>query len=77
MVVVAEIAPKKNVGPLSSMVNLVFVVASAVGPLIGGAITTYSTWRWCFYLKSVVPLLALLTTFEELTLLPVFPPALW
>lgn len=51
MVIVAEITPKKHLGMTGAMVNVVFVVASAVGPVLGGAITTYSTWRWCFYLK--------------------------
>lgn len=51
MVLVAEIAPKRHFGAVYGMINLVFVAASAVGPVIGGAITTYSTWRWCFYLK--------------------------
>lgn len=51
MVVVAEIAPKRHLGRVSALVNVVFVVASAVGPVVGGAISTYSNWRWCFYLK--------------------------
>lgn len=51
MVIVAEVAPKRHFGVVYGMVNLVFVAASAVGPVIGGAITTYSTWRWCFFLK--------------------------
>jgi MFS family permease len=51
MVLVAEITPKKYFGGISALINGVFVVASAIGPVLGGAITTYSTWRWCFYLK--------------------------
>jgi MFS family permease len=51
MVLVAEITPKKYFGAISAMINGVFVIASAIGPVLGGAVTTYSTWRWCFYLK--------------------------
>lgn len=51
MVIVMEITPKKHIGPVAGALNLVFVVASAVGPVVGGAITSNTTWRWCFYLK--------------------------
>ena len=51
MVVVMDITPQKHIGPVSGMVNSVFVVASAIGPVVGGAITSNSTWRWCFYIK--------------------------
>lgn len=35
-------------------------IGIVTGPLVGGAITQYSTWRWCFYLNLPVGALAVL-----------------
>nr|POE72010.1 efflux pump fus6 [Quercus suber] len=45
MVLVSEITPPRHFGAISAMINVVFVVASAIGPVLGGAITTFGTWR--------------------------------
>lgn len=31
--------------------GLTYVVASVLGPIIGGIFGTYASWRWCFYLN--------------------------
>ena len=33
------------------VISSVWGIAGGLGPIIGGAITTRSTWRWCFYLN--------------------------
>ncbi|KAJ5690767.1 efflux pump antibiotic resistance protein [Penicillium macrosclerotiorum] len=37
-----------------------WAIAGAVGPVIGGAFTSYVTWRWCFYINLPVGGVALL-----------------
>lgn len=32
-------------------IAMVFAVAAALGPIIGGIFTTDLTWRWCFYIN--------------------------
>lgn len=34
---------------LTAVVGIMFAVGSTLGPIIGGAFTEYSTWRWSFY----------------------------
>lgn len=38
---------------------MVFGISAVTGPLIGGALTGKSTWRWCFYMNLPVGAVAL------------------
>lgn len=39
---------------LLGLFGAIFGVASVVGPLVGGALTSKVTWRWCFYINAPV-----------------------
>jgi MFS family permease len=36
---------------VTSLTSVVFALAFLVGPLMGGAITQLTTWRWVFLIK--------------------------
>lgn len=51
MIIVTEISTIDNRSQLLACVSIVFVVASVLGPLIGGVFGTNVSWRWCFYIN--------------------------
>ncbi|KAH8692258.1 putative MFS multidrug transporter [Talaromyces proteolyticus] len=48
MVVGTEITPIKHYGSFSAMIGMTVAVGSILGPILGGVITTESTWRWIY-----------------------------
>ncbi|KAL7621663.1 hypothetical protein AAE478_008990 [Parahypoxylon ruwenzoriense] len=69
--VITEITPLKYVGVSSGLMGAIFAMSSLLGPNLGGAITSHSTWRWVFYLnlffpRNAKPLLITRRTFASL-----------
>src|SRR4051794_21758468 len=48
---VAEIVSPRERGRYQGYIQMVFVVASVAGPLLGGAFADHLSWRWVFYVN--------------------------
>jgi MFS family permease len=51
LVILTTIIPLHKRAIWTGTMNSTFVIASIVGPVIGGALTQHVTWRWCFFLN--------------------------
>lgn len=50
LAVIGEVVKMEKRPLYESIVISVYVVTDCIGPVLGGAFTTHSTWRWCFWI---------------------------
>ncbi|KAK4144422.1 major facilitator superfamily-domain-containing protein [Dichotomopilus funicola] len=48
---ISDLFSMRKRGVFFGVMGMVWAVASAVGPVLGGVFTTKVTWRWCFYIN--------------------------
>ena len=60
MAIVADIAPRDQLGRMLGLAIGATYVGLASGPCFAGSITTHLGWRWVFYFAAVPPLLSYL-----------------
>src|SRR6187200_656848 len=59
MAIVAEIVSPRERGRYQGYIQMVFVIASVAGPLLGGLFADEASWRWVFYVNLPVGAVAL------------------
>ncbi|CAP71440.1 uncharacterized protein PODANS_6_1980 [Podospora anserina S mat+] len=49
MIVLPELTPDKNKKYIGAIVGMVIATSGVIGPVLGGVLTQYITWRWVFW----------------------------
>ncbi|RBR23486.1 uncharacterized protein FIESC28_03668 [Fusarium coffeatum] len=50
-IAISDLFSMRNRGMYFGILGMVWALASAVGPILGGVFTSKVTWRWCFYIN--------------------------
>ncbi|KAL4908564.1 hypothetical protein BDW74DRAFT_188500 [Aspergillus multicolor] len=77
LTIIAGAAPIHKRPTILGLMMGVAQLGLVLGPLVGGAFTTYTTWRWCFYINLPIGgLVAVLLVFTRIPEQRIKPPAL-
>jgi MFS family permease len=54
MIIWPEVSSQKMRQFISSLIGLVIAISGVLGPVLGGVLTRYASWRWIFWIKFVL-----------------------
>ncbi|KAK2595101.1 hypothetical protein QQS21_007186 [Conoideocrella luteorostrata] len=57
-IIISDLIPLRQRGSFSAIPMAIFAVGSGLGPFIGGAIVSSTTWRWVFYMNLPIGIVA-------------------
>jgi EmrB/QacA subfamily drug resistance transporter len=60
--IIADIVGPRDRGRYAGWFGAVFASATVLGPLVGGLLTQYASWRWVFYINVPIGIAALIVT---------------
>jgi EmrB/QacA subfamily drug resistance transporter len=60
LAIIGVLVPPRESGRLQSMIGVIMPIAYVGGPLVGGLLTDYLSWRWTFYVNLPLGAIALL-----------------
>ncbi|KAK2044530.1 major facilitator superfamily transporter [Colletotrichum somersetense] len=73
---ISDLFSMRQRGVYFGVLGVVWAVASAVGPVVGGVFTSEVTWRWCFYINLPISGVGIVVLFFVLKLHNPRTPAL-
>ncbi|OLN97342.1 putative transporter C3H1.06c 3 [Colletotrichum chlorophyti] len=80
MTIFAEVTPKHLLQHISSLVGMVVASAGVLGPLLGGVLTHYTSWRWIFWINGPIGFVAIAvfySTWPDAKFLPTLQRRSW
>jgi MFS family permease len=53
IIIFPEVANAKQKQYIAGIIGMVIAMAGVLGPVLGGILTHYASWRWIFWIKYV------------------------